>query len=402
MMFSSQPVATATGLQPLTTLGYTKQLGRTEYVQPLTTAAYTRQVSVPASVTQVGYSMPVVGGSMAAPTTYTMPSVGVSETNKLTVDHASNDKELFVKFLKRATADKNSHEFSELYHFLLQVFIESDTDFDGMIHQQDFDIMVERAGALPRKWGFAPTSAEAFPTKAARDSFRKAEFAKINTSGTGKISFDEWLAWSYTHICEKATLLDESRAATPLVTKSTDRNAFAQFVIAAAKSRHCHEYKELYHFLQDCFTTADHQKIGKIGPNDFDEMIEIAAEAPRHLGFAPPASQTYRSIGERKAARAKMFTEMDPRRTGFISFSAWLEFAYKHICGKAKLLDATLTGLPPPMAGQEPSQYTVVPAPMAAGYPMGFGAPLGTVIRPMCPTTGAVGTCPVSPRVIGR
>merc|ERR1711990_1101995 len=101
---------------------------------------------------------------------------------------------------------------------------------------------------------------------------------------------------------------------------TTSAPDFQQFVINAATSMQSVEYKELYHFLQDCFTKADHTLSGRIGPNEFDEMIEIAAEAPRRFGFAPPSEQTYPSAAHRQAARAQMFEQMDYRKQGFIAF----------------------------------------------------------------------------------
>merc|ERR1711972_595525 len=80
----------------------------------------------------------------------------------ITVSHASNDRATFVKFIKKATASKESAEYQELRHFLMDCFVECDTDFDGLIKTDTFDDMVERAGTLPRKWGFAPTTTEMF------------------------------------------------------------------------------------------------------------------------------------------------------------------------------------------------------------------------------------------------
>jgi len=261
------------------------------------------------------------------------------------IDRASDTRKDFVKFILAATQSKESPEFSELYHFLLSCFNEADTDFDGRVGMGEFDIMVERAGALPRKWGFAPTSAELFATPQARTEFRQKEFKKMNTSESGYIAFDEWLAWSYSHICEKAKLLDVKKSDS---TMNTGKEDFKAFVIAAAKSRQSHEYKELYHFLQDCFTKADGQRSGKIGPKEFDTMIEEAAAAPRRFGFAPPTSTTYKNPDERLQARTKMFKDMDADNSGFIAFDEWLTFCYEHICKKAQTLDAGLTGVPPP------------------------------------------------------
>jgi len=250
-----------------------------------------------------------------------------------------------VKFIKKATSSKQTREYEELYHFLLTCFIESDRDFDGRVTADDFDVMVERAGSLPRKWGFAPTTAEMFATPQERADFRKKEFAVINQSGTGYIAFDEWLNWAYRHISEKAASLNIQQADTKM---NTGKEDFKSFIIKAARSRHNPEFKELYHFLQDCFTKADRDRDGLVGADEFDEMIEIAAAAPRRFGFAPPTSGTYKNAQERIAARTKMFKDMDVDNSGTIAFDEWLTFCYSHICMKAKTLDATLPGTAPP------------------------------------------------------
>lgn len=270
---------------------------------------------------------------------------GGGGSGSISIDRASDTRKDFVRFIKAATKSKDSPEYAELYHFLLSCFSEADTDFDGRVGPNDFDVMVERAGALPRKWGFAPTSAELFATAQERNDFRQKEFKKMNTSGSGYIAFDEWLVWCYSHICEKAKLLESQKVDS---TMNTGQEDFKAFVIAAAKSRQSHEYKELYHFLQDCFTKADANRTGKIGPKEFDTMIEVAAAAPRRFGFAPSSSATYKNADERIQARTKMFKDMDVDNSGFIAFDEWLTFCYDHICMKAQTLDAGLTGKAPP------------------------------------------------------
>jgi len=263
----------------------------------------------------------------------------------LTIAHANQSKELFGHFIHNATSNKASSEYKELYNFLLKTFVESDRDFDGAIDADDFDIMVERAGAMPRKWGFAPTSAEQFKSQEERTAFRTNLFQTINASKSGTISFDEWLAWSVSHIGEK------SRSLTPEVTQSkldTNPQDFKQFLSAACRSRTTPEYKELYRFLLDCFAQADRQRCGKVGPKEFDDMVEVAGAVPRKFGFAPPSEQTYETPAKRQAARDKMFSDMDADRSGYIGFEEWLEFCYNHICEKAATFDSSLPGRAPP------------------------------------------------------
>jgi Ca2+-binding EF-hand superfamily protein len=183
-----------------------------------------------------------------------------------------------------------------------------------------------------------------FKDEQERLAFRKQEFAKINKAGNGYIAFDEWLEWSYNHISEKSKLLDESKADSKM---NTGKEDFKAFIIAATKSRHSHEYKELYHFLQDCFTKADEDHDGRVGHHEFDKMIEIAAAAPRRFGFAPSASAIYKNTNERIEARKKMFEAMNTSHSDFIAFDEWLTYCYNHICEKAKALDPSLTGTPP-------------------------------------------------------
>merc|ERR1711862_293928 len=118
----------------------------------------------------------------------------------------------------------------------------------------------------------------------------------------------------------------------------TNREDFAKFIQAATHSKVSPEYKELYRFLLNCFTEADSDNDGRVGPKEFDAMIEIAAAAPRKFGFAPSTVQTYRNMQERVAAREKMFLDMDTDNSGFIAFDEWLIFCYEHIVGKAKTL----------------------------------------------------------------
>jgi len=284
----------------------------------------------------------------------------------ISAELACSQKDMFVQFVKKAAASKDSPEYEELHYYLMQCFVECDLDFDGLIRPEDFDNLVERAGSLPRKWGFAPTTIEMFKTDADRESFRRKIFAEINKSGSRTIHFDEWLNWSYQHICDKAKTIKDSDSRSKM---STNKEDFKEWVVAAAKSRQSTEYKEMYHFLHECFMRADEQQTGLVDAAGFDKMIELAAAAPRKFGFAPPTNQTYKTDEERKAARDKMFAEIASKnRRSFrdkIPFQSWLAWSYAHICGKAKVLDASLTGVPPgePVPPPAPAPAPASPSP---------------------------------------
>ena len=67
--------------------------------------------------------------------------------------------------------------------------------------------------------------------------------------------------------------------------------------IKKAVNRNSEEYKELYHFLVRTFQAGDKEGYGEVGPAEFDEMIECAAEAPRRFGLAPKTEELFKSKG---------------------------------------------------------------------------------------------------------
>jgi Ca2+-binding EF-hand superfamily protein len=274
-----------------------------------------------------------------------MPLEQSFASQSLTIHDASRSKAAFVSFIMKATSDHKSVEFRELYEHLLKCFTDADTNYDGLIDAADFDDMVDFAAALPRQFGFAPSTIELYKTTEGKTKAREAFFKKINVNGSGFITFNQWLSYMVKHITEKAKQLHPARDTIDKMTAG--RQEFAEWVVAACRSRSSPEYKELYKFLLDCFTQANHALNGRVGPQEFDQMIDIAAEAPRVFGFAPSAADTYATAEEKFLRRKQMFDAMDEDRSGDISFEEWLRFCYTHICAKAQLLDNTLTGVPP-------------------------------------------------------
>merc|ERR1719230_1543628 len=172
------------------------------------------------------------------------------------------------------------------------------------------------------------------------------------------IPMDEWLDWCLEHVVLKAQFLDEAFASSK---KDTNAEDFKTWIVSAATTRHCPEYKELYHFLRDCFMKADKGNAGLITAAEFDVMVELAGAAPRKFGFAPPTASTYSSDAARIAARTKMFNEIAAKSIRGLKdklpFNAWLEWAYAHICQKAMSLDPSLTGKTPAVGDLSEAQF---------------------------------------------
>ena len=175
----------------------------------------------------------------------------------------------------------------------------------------------------------------------------------------------------------KAATLDLNEAVSKMEKSKED---FQSFIVAACQSHSCKGYKELYMFLLKCFTEADNEGTGKIGPDKFDALVDITAVEPRRFGFAPSAAETVMSVAEKLAARKAMFDKMDTDGSGFISFEEWLTFSYSHICEKAKTLDPALSGS--------------VPAQSAGRCPYGFDQPTkASNVPQVCITSGP---CPMA------
>merc|ERR1712066_126095 len=105
-----------------------------------------------------------------------------------------------------------------------------------------------------------------------------------------------------------------------------------------------------YHLLR-CFSDADASLSGRITAVEFDGLIDIAAAAPRNFGFAPQASEMFKSVDERKKARKALFKAINADGSGEISFQEFLEWAVTHILQKVS--GEVKTYVPPaPAAGK--------------------------------------------------
>ena len=142
------------------------------------------------------------------------------------------------------------------------------------------------------------------------------------------------LTFSMTHIKSKLETLPKD----PLTSDEVTKEEFLAF-ISKAVDRESSEYNDLYFFLLDCFSDADQDRDGAVNPQEFDRMIEVAADAPRRHGLAPQSSDLYKSDDERLAKRKEYFNTMDVNKDGTISFDEWLKYAFDHYIGKVQTLD---------------------------------------------------------------
>lgn len=199
-------------------------------------------------------------------------------------------KEEFVIWLQAAINNRESGAARELYQFLVNCFVRADKECVGTVSTDRFDDLIEEAAALPRKYGFAPTSSQMFKTVQDRKAARERQFKEIDKDQNGTITLDEWVLYAENHVFSKASSLPKDYLSGSANDVSKDE--FVTF-IKKAVNKGTPEYKQLYFFLLQVFSIGDTDRDGRIEPSEFDRMVEAAAASPRRYGLAPRSEELF-------------------------------------------------------------------------------------------------------------
>ena len=199
-------------------------------------------------------------------------------------------REEFIVFIRQAMNDRTSGAYEELYQFLVSCFTRADTDLNGKVPLSAFDQLIEEAAALPRKYGYAPTTESLYPTEDARKAGRSEWFSKMDTDKSGYITLDKWVTFANNHIMGKVSQLPKDYLGGD--SKDVTKDEFLTFMKAAV-DKSTPQYKELYFFLLKTFQKGDADRKGEVTPEAFDKMIEDAAAAPRRFGLAPRTEELF-------------------------------------------------------------------------------------------------------------
>lgn len=252
----------------------------------------------------------------------------------------------YIHFMKAATGDKSSKEHKQMNQFLVRCFMDADVDFDGKVSWHEFNFMVDRAISTPRYFGIIESSAEKYSSEENMEVCRRDMFAQIDKDNHGFIRLHDWLHFYFEYFGTMLQNFEESVARSKM---HASRKDFAMFICKAARSRSSFEYKELYRFLTYCFLAADEDQSGCVSGEEFDVMIDLATKAPRKFGFAPPTS-VFKDEEQRLKSRNHLLqTVIDgTSEEDRVSLDQWIDYCYRHICQKARMLDRRLTGVAPP------------------------------------------------------
>merc|ERR1712142_1307775 len=132
----------------------------------------------------------------------------IMSSSTAAVNTFNKSKEDFIWFVKKAVQDKKSYSYSELYHSLLKIFVDADTNKDGLVSKASFSKLIDAAASMPRAYGYAPADSELYKTDAEKDAARQKMFDSMDLKATGVITFDEWLKFCREHIAAKTATLD--------------------------------------------------------------------------------------------------------------------------------------------------------------------------------------------------
>merc|ERR1712064_256013 len=192
------------------------------------------------------------------------------------VNTFNKSKEDFIWFVKKAIQDKKSYSYSELYHSLLKIFVDADTNRDGLVSKASFSKLIDAAASMPRAYGYAPADSDLYKADADKDAARQKMFDSRDLKATGVITFDEWLKFCREHIAAKTATMDPH----PIIDHGS-LEEYKKFISAAIGNSSSSEAVELYWYMLEIFTEHDTDKDGIIKLAELPAMMKEFLATPQ-------------------------------------------------------------------------------------------------------------------------
>merc|ERR1712175_3656 len=235
------------------------------------------------------------------------------------VNTFNKSKEDFIWFVKKAVQDQKSYSYSEMYHCLLKMFVDADTNKDGLVSKSSFSKLIDAAASLPRAYGYAPEDSELYKTEAEKDAARQKMFDSMDLKSTGVITFDEWLKFCREHIAAKTATMDPH----PIIDQGSV-DEYKKFIKAAIDNSSSAEALELYWYMLEIFTDHDADKDGIIKMAEFPSMMKEFLTTPLKHSLAVPAADQFEAL----------FKKYDPRNDGRLTIDEWMSLAKEEVYKK--------------------------------------------------------------------
>merc|ERR1711980_32707 len=217
------------------------------------------------------------------------------------VNTFNKSKEDFIWFVKKAVNDKKSHSHSEMYHSLLKLFVDADTNKDGLVSRASFSKLIDAAAEMPRAYGYAPADSDLYKTGEDKEAARQKMFDSMDLKSTGVITFDEWLKFCREHIAAKTATMDPH----PIIDHGSVEE-YKKFISAAISNFSSSEAVELYWYMLEIFTEHDLEKTGFVKNETFPSMMHEFLATPVKHGLTTPSKDAYETL----------FKKYDPRNDG--------------------------------------------------------------------------------------
>merc|ERR1712098_1015216 len=227
-------------------------------------------------------------------------------------------KEDFIWFVKKAVQDQKSYSHAEMYHSLLKLFVDADTNKDGLVSKASFSKLIDAAATLPRAYGYAPADSELYKTEAEKDAARQKMFDSMDLKSTGVIIFDEWLKFCREHIAAKTATMDPH----PIIDQGSV-DEYKKFVETINKTDSA-EALELYWYMVEIFTEHDLQKEGFVKLETFPSMMHEFLSTPVKHGLKTHSKDEYETL----------FKKYDPRNDGRLTIDEWMSLAKEEVYKK--------------------------------------------------------------------
>merc|ERR1712114_80270 len=235
------------------------------------------------------------------------------------VNTFNKSKEDFIWFVKKAVQDKKSYSYSELYHSLLKIFVDADTNRDGLVSKASFSKLIDAAASMSRAYGYAPADSDLYKTEEEKNIARQKMFDSMDLKSTGVITFDEWLKFCREHIAAKTATMDPH----PIIDQGSVEE-YKKFIETAINKSESAEAVELNWNMVEIFTEHDQQKVGVVKMENFASMMHEFLATPVKHGLKTPSKDEYETI----------FKKCDPRNDGRLTIDEWMALAKEEVYKK--------------------------------------------------------------------
>jgi len=226
-------------------------------------------------------------------------------------------KEDFVWFIKKAVSDRKSDAYTELFQRLLKMFVDFDTNRDGLVSKASFFMMIT-----------AYEDPSLFATDEEKEDNLEKLFNSMDLKYTGVITFDEWLKFCMEHIGSKVATME----AHPILDHG-DKEQFLAYVRKAVVPE-CPEHTELYWYLLEAFVEHDANKDGNVTEYAFATMVDKVLALPLKLGLVKTNVEKYGEEDKVTEARKEQFKKYNTRGDGKLSFDEFLAYCMEQIFKK--------------------------------------------------------------------